>query len=187
MIDHTDSQEIVSQIVLAHRALGSWAAVANLLGNNPKTGRPYSPAMAWHFGSGRRPIADTVIEAWQKNVTPAMLKSWEPRKRNPRVSIEVSPEVRDHLRSSIKKDGDTWDDAFLRLLDDREPGNVPHLFSVLSVSSLLGLKDDLDLALYYYRVGDFLYTEDDVRMMAWWLYRLDLELSMRNPPDWARS
>jgi hypothetical protein len=187
MTDHTRSTETASQLVLAHQKLGSWAAVASLLGDNPKTGKPYGPAMAWHFGSGKRPIPDTAIEAWQKNVTPAMLRSWGPRIRQPRVSIEVSPETRDALRNSIKKSGDTWDDAFSRILSDTEPGSAPHLFGFVGVNVLHAIKDDIDLALYYHRVGydcGFTYTDEDICVAHWWLDRLELELSMRKAPDW---
>jgi hypothetical protein len=112
MTDHTPNAEIVAQLVLAHQKLGSWAAVAKLLGDNPKTGKPYGATMAWHFGSGKRPIPAAAVAAWKTNVTPAMLRSWGPRKRVPRVSIEVRPSTRDALRN-LKGDS-TWDDLLFR-------------------------------------------------------------------------
>ena len=190
MTDHTDNKEIASQMILAHRGLGSWSAVAKLCGLNSK-GEPWSPTMAWWWGNGRRTTPDSVAEAWQANVTPAMLKAWAPRQRVPRVSIEVSPHTRNALRNSIKKHGDTWDDAFKRILADTEPGSVPHLFGMLGVQALFAAKDDLDLLLVYQEKGwwqiDPGYTDADIATVHWWLDRLELELSMRKTPDWVRE
>jgi hypothetical protein len=186
MTDHTDSTQIVAQLVLAHQKLGSWAAVAKLLGDNPKTGKPYGAAMAWHFGSSKRPVPAAAVAAWQANVTPAMLRSWGPRKRVPRVSIEVSPSTRDALRSRIKQHGETWDDTFSRVLADTEAGSAPHLFGLLGVQALLAIRDDLRLAMYHQNFGDLHYTDTDMRAIEWLLDRAELELSMRQQPDWAR-
>jgi len=187
MTDHTDSTQIVAQLVLAHQKLGSWAAVARLLGDNPKTGKPYGATMAWHFGSGKRPIPAAAVAAWKANVTPAMLRSWGPRKRVPRVSIECSPSTRDALRNSIKRHGDTWDDAFSRILSDTEPGSVPHLFGFLDTWILSMVSEELEAAIYA-RGADGYYLDDTtIRTIQWWIDRAELELSMRKTPDWARK
>ena len=182
MEDHTDNQQIAAEMLAAHRELGSWAKVAKRLGTNPKTGRPYSGTMAWFYGTGRREITDAVAKAWKRA---------GPRKRVPRVSIEVSPHTRNALRNGIKKHGDTWDDAFKRILDDTEPGSVSHLFGMLGAQALFAVKDDLDLLLVYQEKGwweiDPGYTDADIATVHWWLDRLELELSMRKTPDWARE
>lgn len=187
----TQHPEIALQMRWAHKALGTWEAVAKLCGNNPRTGLPVKSALAWWYASGRRPIPDAVIEAWQANVTPAMLKAWAPRRRKERVSIECSPEVRDALRNSIKRHDDTWNDAFKRILTDTEPGSVSHLFGMLGVQALFAAKDDLDMLLVYQEKGwwqiDPGYTDADIATVHWWLDRLKLELSMRKTPDWARE
>lgn len=114
-----DSANIAAQMALAHRGLGSWAAVARLCGNHPRTGRPHSAAAAWFYGTGSRPIPDEVAEAWCANVTSSMLKSWAPRQRRPRACIEVSPETAARLRER-KLDGETWDETLTRLLAQGE-------------------------------------------------------------------
>ena len=189
MTDHTDNKEIASQMILAHRGLGSWSAVAKLCGLNSK-GEPWSPTMAWWWGNGRRPIPETVAIAWQINVTPAMLRSWAPRQRVPRVSIEVSPEMRDSLRLRLKQPGDTWDDAFGRVLNDTHTGSAPHLFSFLSPETLDEIMGDLSLQCLIVRSIDpfeFALSYEDKVTAHWWLDRLELELSMRKTPDWARK
>lgn len=182
MEDHTQHTEIATEMLMAHRELGSWVKVAKRLGTNPKTGRPYSGTMAWFYGTGRREITDAVAKAWKRT---------GPRKRVPRVSIEVSPEIRDSLRLRLKQPGDTWDDAFSRVLSDTHAGSAPHLFGMLGVQALLAVKDDLDLLLVYQEKGwwqiDPGYTDADIATVHWWLDRLKLELSMRQTPDWARK
>jgi len=169
----------------AHRHLGTWEAVAKLCGNNPRTGLPVKSALAWWYASGRRPIPDAVTEAWQANVTPAMLKAWAPRRRKERVSIECSPEVRDALRNSIKQHDDTWDDAFKRILTDTEPGSAPHLFSLLTKRTLEAVLNDLG-TVHEYPLG-YPASDAEQRAVAWLVDRLELELSMRQTPDWARE
>ena len=110
-----DNANVAAQMALAHRGLGSWAAVARLCGNHPRTGRPHSAAAAWFYGTGSRPVPDEVAEAWRQNVTPSMLKAWAPRQRRPRACIEVSPETAARLRER-KLDGETWDETLERLL-----------------------------------------------------------------------
>ena len=181
----TQHTKIALQMRWAHRRLGTWEAVAKLCGNNPRIGLPVKSALAWWYASGRRPVPDAVTEAWQANVTPAMLKAWAPRRRKERVSIECSREVRDALRNSIKQHDDTWDDAFKRILTDTEPGSAPHLFSLLSKAVLVLVVDDLEDFVEHplgYEAGD---TEQ--RAVAWLLDRAELELSMRQAPDWARK
>ena len=187
MTKDTQHPEIALQMQWAHRRLGTWEAVARLCGDNPRTGLPVKSALAWWYASGRRPIPDAVVKAWQANVTPDMLKAWAPRRRKERVSIECSPEVRDALRNSIKRHGDTWDDAFRRILADTEPGSAPHLFSLLSTQPMLAVKDDLDLAIYLANDVDYYLDDATIRTIQWWLDRLELELSMRQAPDWARK
>lgn len=191
MTNDTQHPEIALQMRWAHRALGTWEAVANLCGNNPRTNRPVGQALAWLYAAKRRPIPDAVAETWQANVTPAMLKAWAPRRRVPRVSIEVSPEIRDSLRLRLKRPDDTWDDVFSRVLSDTHTGSAPHLFGMLGVQALLAVKDDLDLLLVYQEKGwwqiDPGYTDADIATVHWWLDRLELELSMRQTPDWARE
>lgn len=185
MTNDTQHPEIALQMQWAHKALGTWDAVAKLCGDNPRTGLPVKSALAWWYASGRRPVPDAVTEAWQANVTPAMLKAWAPRRRKERVSIECSREVRDALRNSIKQHDDTWDDAFKRILTDTEPGSAPHLFSLLSKAVLVLVVDDLEDFVEHplgYEAGD---TEQ--RAVAWLLDRAELELSMRQAPDWARK
>lgn len=110
-----NNTEIVAQMALAHRGLGSWAAVARLCGNHPRTGRPVSAAAAWFYGTGSRPIPDAVAETWAANVTPSTLRLWAPRQRRPRTCIEVSPETAARLREQKLAD-ETWDEAMTRLL-----------------------------------------------------------------------
>lgn len=118
--------EIVAQMALAHRGLGSWAAVARLCGNHPRTGRPHSAAAAWFYGTGSRPIPDEVAEAWCANVTPSTLRLWAPRQRRPRTCIEVSPETAARLRER-KLPGETWDETLTRLLGaQKEKDNDNH-------------------------------------------------------------
>ena len=184
MTKDTQHTEIALQMQWAHKALGTWEAVAELCGDNPRTNRPVGQALAWLYAAKRRPIPDAVAETWQANVTPDMLRQWAPRRRKERVSIECSPEVRDALRNSIKRHGDTWDDAFKRILADTEPGSAPHLFGLLSKAVLVLVVDDLEDFVEHplsYEAGDA-----EQRAVAWWLDRLELELSMRQTPDWAR-
>jgi len=181
----TQHTEIALQMQWAHRHLGTWEAVAKLCGNNPRTGLPVKSALAWWYASGRRPIPDAVTEAWQANVTPAMLKAWAPRRRKERVSIECSPEVRDALRNSIKQHDDTWDDAFKRILTDTEPGSAPHLFSLLTKRTLEAVLNDLG-TVHEYPLG-YPASDAEQRAVAWLVDRLELELSMRQTPDWARE
>ena len=181
----TQHTEIALQMQWAHRHLGTWEAVAKLCGNNPRTGLPVKSALAWWYASGRRPIPDAVAETWQANVTPAMLKAWAPRRRKERVSIECSPEVRDALRNSIKQHDDTWDDAFKRILTDTEPGSAPHLFSLLTKRTLEAVLNDLG-TVHEYPLG-YPASDAEQRAVAWLVDRLELELSMRQTPDWARE
>lgn len=187
MTKDTQHPEIALQMQWAHKALGTWEAVARLCGDNPRTDLPVKSALAWWYASGRRPIPGAVTEAWQANVTPAMLKAWAPRRRKERVSIECSPEVRDALRNSIKQHDDTWDDAFRRILTDTEPGSAPHLFGFLDERTLKMIAEELEAAVYA-RGADGYYLDDTtIRTIQWWLDRLELELSMRKTPDWARE
>ena len=186
MTDHTDNKEIASQMILAHRGLGSWSAVAKLCGLNSK-GEPWSPTMAWWWGNGRRTTPDSVAEAWQANVTPATLKAWAPRQRVPRVSIEVSPHTRNALRNSIKKHGDTWDDAFKRILADTEPGSVSHLFGLLDGRTLEMVAEELEVAIYARGADGYYLCDADILAVQWMLDRAALELSMRKTPDWVRE
>ena len=107
---------IAAQMALAHRGLGSWAAVARLCGGNPRTGRPHSAAAAWFYGTGSRRVPDAVAEAWARNVTDGDLRAWAPRQRRPRACIEVSPETAARLRER-KRAGETWDETLARLLE----------------------------------------------------------------------
>lgn len=182
--------ELKDELALAHRGLGSWSAVAALCGDNPKTEKPYSPTMAWWWASGQRAAPDHVADAWYANVTRGMLKSWLPRRRKERVSIEVSPSTRDSLRLRLKQPDDTWDDAFSRVLSDTHTGSAPHLFGCLGIQALQSVIADLELAVYYHGVGyngGFKYTDDDMTTIHWWLDRAELELSMRKTPDWFRA
>ena len=190
MTNDTQHPEIALQMRWAHKALGTWEAVAKLCGDNPRTGLPVKSALAWWYASGRRPIPDAVAETWQANVTPAELKAWAPRRRVPRVSIEVSPGIRDSLRLRLKRPDDTWDDVFSRVLSDTHTGSAPHLFTMLGAQALFGVIDDLELGLHYRMAGwndHFEYTDADIATIQWWLDRLKLELSMRHTPDWARE
>lgn len=185
MTNDTQHPEIALQMRWAHKALGTWEAVARLCGDNPRTGLPVKSALAWWYASGRRPIPDAVVETWQANVTPAMLKRWAPRARQPRVSIEVPPDTHRALRNSIKKPGDTWADAFSRILSDTEPGSAAHLFSLLTKRTLEAVLNDLG-TVHEYPLG-YPASDAEQRAVAWLVDRLELELSMRQTPDWARE
>lgn len=180
MTDHTSNDNIPAQMLWAHKHLGSWRAVAALCGTNPRTGKPVGAALAWHYAMGRRAIPDAVVECWQESMASGAVKT---RKRKDRVSIEVSPEVRRALRSSIKQPGDTWDDAFNRVLADTEPGSVPHLLGYLFGSTIEAMIRDLEYPLE----APQLYATVDTTTINWWLDRMRLELSMRKTPDWVRK
>lgn len=187
MTKDTQHPEIAAQMRWAHKALGTWEAVAKLCGDNPRTGKPVGQALAWLYAAKRRPIPDAVVKAWQANVTEADLNAWAPRRRVPRVSIEVSPETRDALRNSIKRNDDTWNDAFKRILADTGLGSVAHLFGFLDKRTLEMVAEELEVAIYARGTDGYYLDDTTIRTIQWWLDRLELELSMRKTPDWARK